>query len=218
MMSTSRRLNPFVIHVRANADDKAAQNALAGAVRELLIRSLCFHGLSKADAEDRAQDKVMLLFEHLKNGDVEQGNEEAYVWKAGNRAAQDSFRKKGREDESIEKLRSAEATGTTKGAVPKGAPAPGPEPDCDGEEILAFLLSDNTGMPETYRNVLAEVYVDGHTIAELAQKELEANPTNTGSGVQRTLKQARATVDQRLTRARRWVTRHLAARQKKGTN
>ena len=160
----------------------------------------------------------MLLLEHLKNGDVEQGNEDAYVWKAGKRAAQDSFRKRGREDEGIEKLRSAEATGTTNGAVPKGAPGPSPEPDCDGEEILAVLRSDKTGMPETYRNVLAGVHVDGHTIAELAQKELEANPTDTGSGVQRTLKQARATVDQRLTRARRWVKRHLAAQQKKGTN
>ena len=221
-MSTSLRLHPLVVAACKKpideASDKAAQNALAKAVRDILVRSGRFHGLSNEDAEDRAQEKVCLVCEHLKSGDIEAEREEAYVWKAGAFASMDAFRKKGRQDAGLKKLRSEHATGTTKGAIPEVASPPGTESDSLSAELVDFIRAEETKLPEAYRNVLAMRYVDGQSIADLAEKELAASPLNRKSSAPRTLKQARATVDTRLTRARRSLKRLFAAKMKKETH
>jgi len=198
--------------------DKAAENALAAAVREILIRSHRFHGLSHEDSEDRAQDKVVLVCDHLKAGDVEPGREEAYVWQAAKRATLDVYRRRARDSAKEDKLRLAQTTGTSGGAIAEsGAPSDQPS-DQENAEVVAVISSLQNEMPETYRHVLHERYVQRRSIDDIAKEELAQNPTGKTPAKERTLKQARNVVDQRLKRASCWIKLRAAARQKQREN
>ena len=212
------RLNPLVVQVRTAPGDKAAENTLAAAVREILVRAHRFHGLSHEDAEDRAQDKVVLVCDHLKAGDVEPGKEEAYVWQAGKRATLDVYRRKARESEKEQKLRSAQTTGTSGGAIGDAGAQPDQPSDQETAEVVAVISCLQNEMPETYRHVVYERYVRRRSIDDIAKEELNQNPTGKTPGKERTLKQARNVIDQRLKRARCWIKVRVATRQKQREN
>ena len=207
-----------MVQVRTAPGDKAAENALAAAVWEILVRALRFHGLSHEDAEDRAQDKVVGVCDHLKAGDVEPGKEEAYVWQAGKRASLDVYRRRARESEKEQKLRSAQTTGTSGGAIGDAGAQPDQPSDQETAQVVAVISSHQDEMPKTYRYVLYERYVKRRSIDDLAKEELRQNPTGKAPGKERTLKQARYVVDQRLKRARFWIKQRVAKQEKQGEN
>ena len=195
-------LGERVAAVLAAPDEKSAKRereALVRDVRALLVTGLRRSGLSASDADDVAQEKVLPVTDRLVESRMQHGNPEGFVRTCARHAAIDTFRKIGRRGETALGDDAAEP-GTSDSA---GASAAIRAERRELVRIVTDLLTSGK-MPGAYREVMRAVYVAGRDVADLAPEEL-ARQSCDKAGRPRSIGQARAVVDQRLTRARRWL-------------
>lgn len=190
---------------------EALENELAAAVRVALLGELRRARIVGDDADDAAQDKVLKLVRILLAGATAPGSERAYVERTAQRAAADFFRRRKRRrevelfDESVGDEAPRELVKEPPGL---GADAVSARQAADH---LGELLRPGSKMPDAYRAAIAAIH--GHppiSIETLAAEELARSPRSR-DGTARTIKQARNVVDQRLTRARKWLQDELAS-------
>jgi len=174
---------------------EADRNRLAAAIRALLLKAVRYAGVSEEDVEDVAQDRAMPLLAALVAGAK---SPEALVWRAGANAGNDWHR---RRKSGIRKdTRALHPADLEKLTAPAGDEGP------SIDELLGRIarVTGDPRMRSTYREALNAHYGEGRSILAIAEEDLQANPTSK-DGSERTLAQARSTVEQRLKRARDWV-------------
>lgn len=179
------------------------------AVRELLMRAVLARRVPVQDAEDIVQDKILKILSALLSGRAE-GREDGYVWRCGETSAISYFRKQKRLPIPVD------------GDDFEGHQAPDDgrskleeEQELKTQAELLHEILEGKELPEVARTLLEQVYVHELSIDELARRELESHPAGR-DGTPRTLGQARNTLDQRLTRARKKLAELFLARQPRG--
>lgn len=171
---------------------ESAREHLAALVLVRMRRAARYAGVPQSDVDDAVHARVLRVMEALVEGKTESPNN--YVWRAGVHAGRDWQRKQRSapipvEDDEIE--------------LPVGDDER--ERAEDTEAQIAEIRRLLGAMPDGYRQVLEPHYLRGVSIDELARDELAANPISPRTGKRRTYQQARAAVDQRLSRARDWL-------------
>jgi DNA-directed RNA polymerase specialized sigma24 family protein len=178
-----------------------AEAAVYAEVQRMLCRIIQKEGWPQSDAEEEAAKKYVGVATYLMMGRAV-GKERSYVWRAGINASTDLGRRRTAKPEvgletldhaspdNVESLQRAE-TGRM-----------------HGKEMLDRIKALWSEMPPAYRKVIGHIYVDCRAKEEFIARELEENPVDK-EGRPRTRIQARDVVDQRIHRARRWLSKQL---------
>ncbi len=191
----------------SEGERRASRERLAGELRRGLVGCLRREGADSDLAEEIAQEKTVQLLDYL--AATEAPHPDALVRRAARNALFDHYRRAKRSGVHDSIDRSLEETEEGPRRDPLGPEAvrrweneQAAEREIETKETLARLVPL---LHEDDRTVLKACYYEGRSIEELAHEELRNEPLvlrGPSKGEPRTLTQARATVDQRLTRAR----------------
>lgn len=198
------RIGEALEEFRQSGSEKA-RDRLAMAVQARLRKAIERANVPLAELDDVVQERTLPVLEALVGGAVT-SSADAFVWQAGTNAAYDWHRRRRRGmagrtvqlgKEALDRL--VEESDESQDPAAERA-----------REMLAAIhrVMDDARIPPAYRDVLHAHYVRDMSIEALAERELRENPRSK-SGAPRTLQQARAAVDQRLSRARDWVRKRL---------
>lgn len=193
---------------RARLRFQKAENDFYLALSNTFEGMLRARGLTPEEAEDQ-NERLQKLGQLLVDGQAAPGKENAWLRRCACNAAIDAARLRRRLGPVLEPL----------------------VEDCPSEDaaeieeqetrdaLLAQLqeVLEDPDLPERYKTVLIQVYLEEQPIADLARKELQDHPQNP-KGNPRTEKQARNTVDSLLRKARKWVQQRIAKLIKERSN
>ncbi len=182
---------------------------MAAAIRRLANDRLRAQGVPADVADDEANYLAFELVRRVERGLVQPGAEAAYVRRSAANRANDYYRHssgvRGASALGEEEERSLADDRTPESLMTEHQDA------ADLAVRVARLRALIASAPPGYAAVLHEVYVRGTLIDSMARAELELR-IERGDELGRTeaaLKKARATVDQRLHRAREWIRAQL---------
>lgn len=187
---------------------RASHEAVVEQVRGLLVRGLRRLGVSPADAEDHAQQRVLKIVSRLMECD---DNPDAYVARCVRTIAVDIYRQAKRERGhlSIDDL-AGDHTGEL------ADPGSRPDERYDEKRLAGALPEIIDALPPRERYAFIAIHVHGRTREDLAQEDLDEHP-HADDGRKRTFEEARGAVYQRLSRALNRVRGELRRRFGDGT-
>ena len=181
---------------------------VAGAIAQRAAGGM---GLASVDAQDVAQEVLRELFVFLDTGAPFRRNADAFVWWLAENRTRDWLRARKRRLARDERLVQETA------AAPAASQPLAELLERERLEVMMErvrrLLAD---APPNYRNVLQRRLVDGELTEEIAEDELRARvargevDVENAAAVVAARRTARNLIDQRLTRARRWLETRLA--------
>jgi RNA polymerase sigma factor (sigma-70 family) len=206
-------LNDLVLQWRAaiGADRDRLAAMLLEVARGIAQRAARGMGLASADAQDVAQDVLRELFAFLDTAAPFRRNADAYVWWLAENRTRDwlraAKRRRVREEQLLQEAAVAPST-----SQPLAELLERERLDVMRARVRQLIVE----APPNYRNVLERRLLDGELIEEIAEDEFrqrvargEVNPQNPAE-VTAARRAARNLIDQRLTRARRWLETRLA--------
>lgn len=184
------------------------RNQIAGAAREIALRSARSFRLSTAEQEDIAQQISDRFVQRLLDGPQPVERAEALVWRMAENRARDVFRATTRRRNAFDRF----ATETA--SLP---PAPDPETlwlDRERAQRAAHIVREAlTQAPENYRVAIQRHWLEGEPVESLAEeyyRELRASAGQAPADDAVLRKKARNRVDQHLKRGRDWLRKRLA--------
>jgi DNA-directed RNA polymerase specialized sigma24 family protein len=198
------RFRPNTVRTPLITSDLLAQgregvrDPLALAVLDLLKQALLARRVPAQEVDDLCQHKAPRIVEVLLAGRAEPGKEDAYVWRCGETTAFSYFRQRGQ--------RFTELDEDTAHLQEKEDDAQEQEVHRQRQVDELRRVLEGEELPGDERELLHRVYTLQLPIEQLAKEELTRNPTflrGARVGAPRTLAEARNSVDQRLTRARK---------------
>lgn len=199
---------------RSEAERLISRNLLAGAVRDLALRTIVACGVPRDVGEDLAHGLTLEVVQRIEDGRVGHGCEDAYTRRCARNRARDHH---GNQSGVFERAHLREETFDDTLVTEEDAEQLLVE--LEEHEHTRALVQEMRALlemaPERYRDVLIAVYIVGMPIEEVARRELlrrvEYGEAVVTDDISRRIahKRARDAVDKLLQRGREWLRARL---------